>query len=108
MDATDVILLLISSDFLYSDCWYQVMLPHTLALHEKGAARLMLVFVRPVVLRGTPLDPLAFLPSKGRSVTLWPYQDEVFREMVFAIRGVVIDLYRQLVLNIGMGHFSAR
>lgn len=94
MDSAQVILLLISSDFLASDyCYIEEMQP-ALARHATGEARVIPIILRPVDWKIAPtLSSLQPLPVDGRPVTSWPSYDAAFENIAQGICKVVDDLW---------------
>jgi len=82
-----VILFLISSDFLASDLAYDDM-DAALPRHERGEARVVPIIVRPCDWR-YPLGELQALPSHGKPVSMWPDLDEAWVEVVRGVRSIL-------------------
>ena len=62
LDAADLILLLVSSDFLASKYAYAVELKQAIRRQEESLARVIPIAIRPCLWRGTPLAKLQGLP----------------------------------------------
>lgn len=92
LDNAQVILLLISSDFLASDYCYDVEMKRAMERHEKGEARVIPVILRPVDWSGTLFAKLQALPRDAKPVTTWSNQDEAFADVARGIRAAVEDL----------------
>lgn len=88
-----VILLLISPDFLASDCCYGVEMQRALARHAVGDACVIPVILRPVDWQGTPFAHLQCMPTDAKPVTLWANRDEAFRDVAEAIRTAIEQLH---------------
>lgn len=88
----DVVLLLISSDFLASDYCYFVETANALDRHHRGQAKVIPVVLRPVDFHGLPLADLQMLPKDARPVTSesWPSEDEAFKNVAQGL-GAAID-----------------
>ncbi len=86
LNTADIILLLISSDFLASDYCYDVELKTAMRRHEDGEARVIPVILRPVDWKGACFGNLQSLPRDARPVTDWPNRDEAFRNIAQGIR----------------------
>src|SRR5215510_8416258 len=71
LDSADVILLLVSSDFLKSDFCYLIETSRALLRHESGDARVIPVVVRPVFWKNEPISWIQFLPKDGKPATSW-------------------------------------
>jgi tetratricopeptide (TPR) repeat protein/ribosomal protein L40E len=92
--SADLILLLISPDFMASDYHYGIEMRHALEKHEAGN-----VWVIPIILRPTPLwerspiGKLQALPEDGRAITERRNRDAAFTEVVKGISEVVALLF---------------
>jgi hypothetical protein len=89
MEIADIILLLVSADFVASEFCYDVELRRALERHESRQARVVPVIVRPVDWSKTPFAKLQALPRDGRPVTLWQNQDEAWLDVATGIRRIV-------------------
>jgi hypothetical protein len=85
----DIILLLVSADFLASDYCQDIELDMALQRHERKEAVVVPVILRPVDWSATPLSRLQAIPADGRAITLWPDQDEAFTAVARAIRDLI-------------------
>ncbi|MBD2103169.1 NB-ARC domain-containing protein [Leptolyngbya sp. FACHB-261] len=92
LDAAQVILLLVSSDFLASDDCYDVQLQRAIERHEAGTARVIPVILRSVDWRGAPFARLQALPKDGRPVMSWANRDEAFTDIAQGIREAIEGL----------------
>jgi hypothetical protein len=94
LNKADIILLLISSDFLASDFCYDVELKRAMERHEAGAARVIPVILRDVDWTGVPFSKLKALPKDGKPVTSksWSSVDEALRNATEGIRKEVEKL----------------
>lgn len=92
LDAADVILLLVSSDFLASDYCYKIEKGRALERHREGTARLISVILRPCDWKHTDLSQYIVTPTDGRSVTLWPNRDEAFLNVTDSIRHAIDEI----------------
>jgi len=71
LDSADVVLLLISADFLASKYCYDVEMDRALKLHEAGTARVVPLILRPSDWEGSPFAKLQALPKNAKPVTSW-------------------------------------
>jgi len=94
LDSADIILLLISSDFMASDFCYNIEVKRAMKRHEAGEARVIPVILRPVDWKRAPFGKLAALPKDGKPVTSWSNPDEAFLNIAEGIRNAVEDLLR--------------
>lgn len=87
LENAQLILLLISSDFLASDYCYDIEMKRAMERHEAGEARVIPIVLRPVDnLWKAPFGKLQALPTDGKPVTLWQNQDEAFTDIAKGIR----------------------
>jgi hypothetical protein len=92
LNTADIILLLISSDFLASDYCYDVEAQAAMKRHDEGDARVIPVILRPVDLKGAPFGKLQALPRDARPVTDWPNRDQAFLNVAQGIRAAAEEL----------------
>jgi hypothetical protein len=86
LQSADIILLLISADFLNSDYHYDIELKRALERHERQEARVIPVILRAVDWQGSPFGKLSPLPENGRAITSWGNEDEAFTDVVKGLR----------------------
>ncbi|MBW4653177.1 MAG: TIR domain-containing protein [Kaiparowitsia implicata GSE-PSE-MK54-09C] len=91
MESAQIILLLISADFLASDYCYQIEMKRALERHDQGDAVVIPIVLRPVDLFGLPFNKLKCLPKDGRPATTWENKDEAFLDIAEGIRIIVED-----------------
>jgi len=82
----DLILLLISPDFIDSDYCYRREMRAALKRHAKGEARVIPIILRPVDWRRTPVGRLLALPRDGKPVTTWHRRDEALLDVANGVR----------------------
>ena len=92
IDTADVILLLVSPDFIASDYCYEREMKRALEKHERGDARVIPVILRPCDWHDLPFGKLLATPRDGRPITKWPNTDEAFQDVVTAIKGALKHL----------------
>ncbi|MCC8955042.1 toll/interleukin-1 receptor domain-containing protein [Bradyrhizobium sp. Pear77] len=89
MERADIVLLLVSSDFLASEYCYEREMQRALVRHREGACVVIPVILRPCDWRDAPFAPLMALPTDGKPVTKWPNADEAFLEITTGIKKLV-------------------
>ena len=89
LNTAQIILLLVSPDFMNSDYCYSIEMKRALERHVAGEARVIPVILRPVDWKKSPLGKLQALPKDGKPVTSWLDQDEAFFNVAEGIRKVV-------------------
>lgn len=85
----DLILLLVSMDFLNSDYIWGKELATAVARAERGDASVVPVLLRAVDIEGAPFAHLQGLPTDLRPVTSWPNRDEAWTDVAKGIRRTV-------------------
>ncbi len=86
LEEADVILLLVSPDFLASRYCYEVEFQRALERHQKGSARIIPVILRPCEWQQTPLGRFLVTPTDGKPITKWPDRDDAFLDVTRQIR----------------------
>ena len=94
LNNSQIILLLISSDFISSNYCYDVEMARAMELHKSQKARVIPVILRPVHWQTLPFSELQALPSDGRPVKQWPDLDEAFLDIAKGVRKACRDLSR--------------
>jgi predicted NACHT family NTPase len=91
LNAADIILLLISPDFIDSDYCYDIEVIRAMERHEAGEACAIPIILRPCEWKGdlTPFGKLSALPIGAEPVTIWTNQDAAFLNIAQGIRKAV-------------------
>jgi hypothetical protein len=89
LEQADVILLLISSDFLASDYCWDVETKRALERHDAGEARVIPVILRTVDWQGAPFGKLQAKPKDAKPVDQWANEDEAFTDIARGIRNAI-------------------
>src|SRR5919205_442800 len=76
LKTADIILLLVSANFLASDYCYDIELGLAMERHEAGEARVVPIILRPCDWSGAPFGKLQALPKNAKPVTTWSNKDE--------------------------------
>jgi hypothetical protein len=94
LNSADIILLLVSPDFLASEYCYSIEMKHALERHECGEARVIPIVLRPVDWEKAPFSGLQALPQDGKPVTSrsWGSQDAALLDVAKGIRKVVEEI----------------
>ena len=86
LENADVILLLVSSDFLASDYCYDLEMGRAMEKHEEKSAKVIPIILRDCDWHDAPFGKLLATPTDGKAVTKWPNQDEAFLNVVNYIK----------------------
>jgi hypothetical protein len=89
LDQADIILLLVSPDFLASDYCYKIEKGRALERHRSGEARLISIILRPCDWQHSDLAEFLVTPKDGKPITQWPDRDEAFLDVVQSIRAAL-------------------
>lgn len=82
IDEAQIILLLISADFLDSHYLYKVVVQKAIERHERKETRVIPIIMRSASWEGPPLDKLQALPDNAKAIALWRDRDEGFTNVV--------------------------
>jgi internalin A len=92
LERADIVVLLVSADFLASDYCYDVEIIRALERHDSGEAVVVPVIVRDVDWSDTPFARLQPLPSNGRALKRWADRDGGWRNVIEGIKVVAEGL----------------
>jgi TIR domain/Effector-associated domain 9 len=91
LNVADIILLLVSANFMASDDCYDIV-QRAMVRHETRKARVIPIILRPTDWNGEAFGKLQALPKNAKPVTTWQDQDEAFLNVAQEIRRVVEDI----------------
>jgi tetratricopeptide (TPR) repeat protein len=86
LNAAQIILLLVSPDFMNSDYCYGIEMKRAMERHELGEAHVIPVILRPVDWQGAPFSKLQALPKNAQAVITWKDIDEAFVDVAKGVR----------------------
>ena len=86
LERADIILLLVSPDFIASSYCYDVEMTRALERHQTGEARVIPVILRACDWHPTPFGKLMAAPRDGKPIRSWPDLDEAFLDVAKKIR----------------------
>jgi hypothetical protein len=92
LENADIILLLVSIDFINSSYCYDVELERAIERHAKSEAKVIPVILRSCMWQQTPFAKLQALPKDARAISLWHDRDEALVNVVEGIRQVAEQL----------------
>jgi hypothetical protein len=95
LNTAQIILLLISPDFMASEYCYSVEMKRAVEKHQAGEAYVIPIILRPIYWKGAPFSTLQALPTDAKPITTWPDQDEAFLNVVEGIRETIGKLMVQ-------------
>ena len=92
LNTAQIILLLISRNFMNSDYCYSIEMKRAIERHERGEGCVIPVILRPVHWQVAPIDKLQALPKDAKPITDWITQDHGFRNVTDGIFRVIKQL----------------
>jgi hypothetical protein len=93
LNTADIVLLLVTANFLASDYCYDIEMTRAMERHEIGEACVLPIILTPVEgWRHSPFAKLLVLPVDGKPVTKWENQDEAFVTVAQGIRQAIESL----------------
>ncbi|AUT00751.1 hypothetical protein CLI64_10265 [Nostoc sp. CENA543] len=95
LQTADIILLLVSSDFIASDYCWGVEVNTAIARHNAGNARVIPVILRNVMWQSAPFAKLQALPTNAKPVKSWPHEDDAFTDIAQGIRDAAKELIQE-------------
>jgi predicted helicase len=98
LQSADIILLLISTDFIASEYCYSIEMKEALRRREAGEARVIPVILRQCDWESSPFAMLQALPRGGKPVKNWTNRDSAFTDVAKGIRRVIEELQKKRTL----------
>ncbi len=86
INSDEIILLLVSADFLASDYCYDTEMKRAMERHHAGEAIVIPVILRACDWHHAPFGKLNATPRDGKPITQWPDIDEAFLQVAKAVR----------------------
>ncbi len=93
LEKADIILLLVSADFLASDYCCDIEMRRALERHQRGEARVIPVILRPCEWQIAPFGRLVATPTDGKPITKFSDRDDAFLQITQAIRKAAKKLH---------------
>lgn len=92
LETADLVLLLVSPDFLASDYCSEVEMKRALARNLEGTARVIPVILRPCDWQRSPFGSLRATPTDGHPISKSPDRDEAFLQVSRDIRSAAEEI----------------
>ncbi len=94
---SDIILLLVSADFIASDFCYHQEMQQAIRLHEEGKVHTIPIIVRPCLWERAPFSKLNVLPKGGQplSSSEWPHEDVPYVQITKAVEDIILVLKQE-------------
>ena len=92
LEQADIILLLVSADFINSDFCWDTEMDRALERHEVGEARVIPVIIRDVSWSKAKFAKLQALPREGKAVPLWADRDSAWKNVAEGIQNAAEEI----------------
>ncbi len=92
LEKTDIVLLLVSADFMASQYCFGIEMKRALDRQGIGSARVIPILIRKCDLQGAPFAGLQWLPTGSKPVKNWSDRDAAWTDVAMGIRRVVASL----------------
>lgn len=92
LEDADIVLLLVSPDFIASDYCYETELKKAIELHEANQLRIIPVIIRPVDWSETPFHQFLAVPKDGLAVTSWSNVDEAWVDVTVRLKDSIKEI----------------
>ena len=89
---SDIIILLISADFIASEYCYGKELKKAVGYHKSGKTKVIPIILRSCIWKDTLFSKIQVLPKNGKPVNSWNRKDEVFAEITLRIKEIAISI----------------
>jgi uncharacterized membrane protein len=99
LESADIILLLISPDFMASDYCYSSEMGRAIERHNESSACVIPVLLRSTFWDNAPFATLQMVPTNAKYVTSWPDRDEAFHDITRHVNRVISELQKESRLN---------
>ena len=96
LEAADLILLLVSADFLASDYIQNIELPHALERQQNNTAQVIPIILRDCLWRQSAFAQLQALPIDGKPITTWPDRDTAWLNVTESILRIAQEQRKHL------------
>ena len=91
LEEADIVLFLISADFIASDYINNVEIERAIARHDQGLTRLIPILVRPCDFANSSLSHIQALPRDAKPITSWDDLDQALLHIVNEFKTIIGD-----------------
>ncbi len=89
LESADIIIFLVSPDFIASDYIYDVEISKAIERHNKGEVAIVPVIIRPCDYSSTPLTKFQALPKNAEPISSWKLRDEAWMDVVNGLKRTI-------------------
>ena len=93
LNKADIILLLVSPDFVASDYCFKIELIQAIKRHESGEAIVVPIILEPCDWSWLPFAKFQAFPKDAKAITTWANSNEAFLDVATGIRKVAQELF---------------
>ena len=97
LNSSQIILLLVSADFLASDYCYDVEVRKAIELHENGQAHVVPIILKPVIWEGVPFAKFQALPKDAQPISTWTDSEAAYYDIAQGISTLASEITMQNV-----------
>jgi hypothetical protein len=97
LEAADLILALITADFLASNFCYEMEISEALKLHKRRRSILVPIIARPCAWAQSSIAGLQVVPAQGKPITAWTDQDQAWESVLAGVSDAAARAIEQRV-----------
>jgi tetratricopeptide (TPR) repeat protein len=106
LDSANIILLLVSPDFMNSDYCYSTEMERAMERHNKGESCVVPIILRPVLFKDAPFGKIQALPTDAKPVKRWADPDDAFFDVAAGIQKIAEELRLKQYLSEALSLFD--
>lgn len=91
LEVAEIVLLLISPDFINSEYCFDIEMRAAMQRHEAKLARVIPVYLRVTDVKGSLIEDLQGLPNDRVPISKWSDKDEAWKNVVEGLRSSIVD-----------------
>ena len=99
LHTADIVLLLLSSDSLASDYFYEQEVANALVRHHKGESKVVPIIVRDCLWEETQLAHLQALPQDAKPIVAWTNPNAAYRSIAVGVKELVEEIQQNRKLH---------
>jgi hypothetical protein len=92
LESAEIVLLLVSVDFINSKYCYEVELNRALEQQQSGKTRVIPIILRDCLWTHAPFGGIQALPKDAKAVSSWPDVDEAFTSVAKTVHELAVEL----------------
>jgi len=96
----ELVLFLVSSDFIASDFIYDVEIQKVLDCNQKGKVKIIPIIIRPCDFESLPICQFKVLPLNKIPVSVWENEDEAWLQIIIQLKKVIKGIINEKTMQI--------